>query len=446
MKKKMLKFILFFVLVFFVVIHSFYLTHLYSYDEIWIYGFGVNILNGLVPYRDFNMVVGPVFPYLLSIVLGIFGKKLLIYHIVIAIMVVIISYLASKRIGWYSLLIYVALLVYSINGYNTFTLLILFVLLNLLDKNNKYEDIIVAFLVSLMIFTKQSLILLVIPSLIYSKDRKRTLLVYLTMFLVFLVYFLWNDNLFYYLDYCWFGMFDFAGKNGLFSPVVVMMEAIIVLILGSSLVFSRGMRKDIFYVLMYQVMVMPIFDIYHFVLGFSAFLYVVFKSKNITMVVKKTLFIVLIIIEVFLVFTTNSMLTLRYIEYFEHYSEDTFLKGRVVPKVTKDYIHKMDEFIELYPDSELYIFGAYGYLIKLSLDIPINKFDLINNGNMGYHGEIKYIDEIDSKCLKEKCLFIVNESELNCDFYNQTSTEILSYVINNYTKIYSSSVFGVYVN
>ena len=65
---------------------------------------------------------------------------------------------------------------------------------------------------------------------------------------------------------------------------------------------------------------------------------------------------------------------------------------------------------------------------------------------MGYHGEIKYIDEIDSKCLKEKCLFIVNESELNCDFYNQTSTEILSYVINNYTKIYSSSVFGVYVN
>ena len=35
-------------------------------------------------------------------------------------------------------------------------------------------------------------------------------------------------------------------------------------LLGSSLVFSRGMRKDIFYVLMYQVMVMPIFDIYHF--------------------------------------------------------------------------------------------------------------------------------------------------------------------------------------
>ena len=65
------------------------------------------------------MVVAPLFSYLLSVVLIIFGKKLIVYHILIAVMVVIITYLASKKIKFYAILIYVAMLIYSANGYNT---------------------------------------------------------------------------------------------------------------------------------------------------------------------------------------------------------------------------------------------------------------------------------------------------------------------------------------
>jgi len=65
---------------------------------------------------------------------------------------------------------------------------------------------------------------------------------------------------------------------------------------------------------------------------------------------------------------------------------------------------------------------------------------------MGYNGAIKYIDEMDSYCSVNDCLFIVNDSELKKTDYNQTNQAILLYVTNNYEKIYASSVFGVYIS
>ena len=104
----------------------------------------------------------------------------------------------------------------------------------------------------------------------------------------------------------------------------------------------------------------------------------------------------------------------------------------------------MDTQIKKYKDHKLYIFGNYAYVIKLALDIPINKYDLINNGNMGYNGAERYIKEIEETCQKEKCLFIVKESELTRRGFNQTNNDILRYVVDNYKKVYSSNVFGLY--
>ena len=114
----------------------------------------------------------------------------------------------------------------------------------------------------------------------------------------------------------------------------------------------------------------------------------------------------------------------------------------------KEQIAQMNNYIQQYPDHKLYILGNYSYLIKLSLDIPINKYDLINNGNMGYEGSAKYIKEIDQACSIEKCLFIINSAELNAQEYNQTNTDILLFVTKKYQQIYTSDaqIFEVYIN
>ena len=131
--------------------------------------------------------------------------------------------------------------------------------------------------------------------------------------------------------------------------------------------------------------------------------------------------------------------------YLGHSSNDTFLKGRLIPNVTDNYIQDMNKIIHTYPGYKLYILGNYSYVIKLALDIPINKYDLINHGNMGYRGSERYIQEIDEDCQEQQCLFIVHDDELRSKAYNQTSMQILEYVTNNYYKIYATSIFGVYI-
>ena len=41
-------------------------------DEIWNYNFAQNISNGLVPYRDFNMLQTPLLPFIVAFFLFLF--------------------------------------------------------------------------------------------------------------------------------------------------------------------------------------------------------------------------------------------------------------------------------------------------------------------------------------------------------------------------------------
>ena len=41
-------------------------------DELWQYSFASNISNGLVPYKDFNIIVTPLFSFIAAIFLKVF--------------------------------------------------------------------------------------------------------------------------------------------------------------------------------------------------------------------------------------------------------------------------------------------------------------------------------------------------------------------------------------
>lgn len=446
MKKKFLKIVVFIILVVIATVYPFYCTNLYSYDEIWNFGFAKSILDGLIPYKDFNLIVPPLFPYLTSIVIGIFGEKLFVYYAFIAVISTSISYLAYKKIGFYSILIYISLLIYSSNGYNTFSLLLLFILLLILDKEIKYQDIIIPILISIMVCTKQTLALLIIPSMIYSKNKKKTILTYIICFLICLTYFLLNNTLLEFLDYCLFGMFEFTEKNSLSIPMYLISEIIICIILIINLIKSKGTRKDMLYILLYQIIAFPITDVSHFVLAWAPNVLLLFQKKDITKFIKVSFLIVLLIAELGVLLISNYTTTINNKTYIGNSEEKTFLEGKLVPSITDDYIKEISNMIEKYPNKKLYLLGSNSYLIKLFLDIPINKYDLINDGNMGYNGSKKYIKEIKETCENEECLFIINNNELNKNEYGQTNSDILKFVDKEYRKIYATNVYGVYIN
>ena len=66
------------------------------HDEVWNYGFSYNIATGLIPYKDFNMVITPLFPILGALFMITFGKNLVVYHIFNAIICTGIFYYMKK--------------------------------------------------------------------------------------------------------------------------------------------------------------------------------------------------------------------------------------------------------------------------------------------------------------------------------------------------------------
>ena len=77
-KNIIIEFIIIFIITFF---YNLICNHLISNDEIWNYGFSYNIASGLIPYKDFNMIITPFYPFLGSLFLIFLGKNLVVFHI-----------------------------------------------------------------------------------------------------------------------------------------------------------------------------------------------------------------------------------------------------------------------------------------------------------------------------------------------------------------------------
>lgn len=435
--KKHLRIIIFIGIVLITVGYIYYVRPIVD-DELFNYGFAKNILDGLIPYKDFNMIIPPLFHYLLALILAIFGKKLIIYHIVIAIFITGITFISYKKIGKCAIIVYILLLIYPYTGYNMFCLFLLFILLQ--QKDSKYSTIIEAIIISCMFLSKQTLGLLVIPSIIYSENKKKTILIYLTSICLFLLYLIINNSIYEFFDYCLFGMFDFANKNNTGISFLFIVECILIIILAIFAIKTK--RKDLWYVLVFQIITLPIVDYYHFMISFIpiVYLYLSIFNKNIAIFILGTT----AVLSFFISF--NCMVSFTDRHFLHNYDVDNFMKGRVTFRITSSYVFQVKEKLEEYKDYRPYILGNFSYLIKLNNNFSINKYDIINNGNMGYNGQEKYLNEIDTYCEKEKCIFIMMDEEIVTKKKTQTNREILKYVQKKYKKRYSSNVFSVYTN
>lgn len=187
-------------------------------------------------------------------------------------------------------------------------------------------------------------------------------------------------------------------------------------------------------------MCFPIVNYYHFVISFVPVLYYLLSLKSNYLNFAISVFM----ITFFVVFSVGEMVKEDQYLYLSNSKYENFYEGRMVGNYIYGTVDSIDKLIDKYEWDRYYLLGNFSYIVKLSNGDEINKFDLINNGNMGYDGSSKYIKEIDEYCSSNKCLFIIeNRSE---ESTNQTNTDILEYIEDNYLQDISSSVFKVYVN
>ena len=405
-------------------------------DEVWNYGFASNISNGLLPYKNFNMVLTPLYPFLGSIFLIIFGKNLVVFHIFNAIMCTIIFYLIKKLVpsGYY--IVYAFLLLFSLPNYNLLCLLLLYLLMYMEDK--KLNDYLIGIVLGLTFLTKQNIgIMLCVPTL-FTKDIKRILkriIGFSIPNIIFLIYLLITDSLYDFINYTILGLSSFASNNILISIWVTL--TIIAIIY---LIYVYFKHKDIkaIYLLSFQVMAFPIIDTYHVLIPFIPVLGYFLSNLKLVIKIIKIAFLIFIVT----LFFTSSKEYIK--DEIDYPNKTNFYSCRKLDKNTTEYIKLLSKYVSENKDN-IFIISGNAYLLKLEANISINKYDLLNEGNLGKNGDIKIINEIKDFCNNNKCLFLISENEIN-NSLSQINKNIVNYVKNTYKETDKISIYTIYGN
>ena len=407
------------------------------HDEIWNYGFSYNISMGLIPYKDFNMVITPLFPFLGAIFLSIFGKSMLSYHIFNSIICTIIFRYFKKFNPKSYYIIYTIFLFFALPNYNILCLLLLYAIMDLEDKKN--NDILLGILLGLTFLTKQTIgVYLCIPT-IFIKDIKRIfkrIIGFILPNIFLIIYLIYNDILYEFIDYTFLGVGSFAKNN--INSYISCLILLIISIIYLTYKYIKTKNIKLIYLLCFQGMAFPIIDPYHIMIPFIPTLSYFLKNLNLNKKIISYAFVIFISV----IFSYNIYL----ITTGEHsYPNNTELckyrklSNEVVKtiNISKEYIQKVE--------GRIFIIDMYAYLLKLETSIPINKYDLLNDGNLGKNGEIKIIEEIDNICQKEKCTFLLNEKEIN-NRISQYNHDILNYIDKTYKKIDNIEGITIYNN
>ena len=402
-KKDLILFIIIFSIVF---IYNFFISSVFS-DEIWNYGVAYNISKGMIPYRDFNLVTTPLYPMMASTFIKIFGNFLYSFHIFNSIIVTIIIIISYKKLGKNCFLVIPFILLNSYPSYNILCVLFIFILFLLVDYNFKYRDALIGILIGCMFLTKQTVgICLFVPMIYYSKSRLKSFISFMIPIFLFIIYLLWNSGLYKFLDYCFWGLFDFGNSNSIL--IYLPFEIIVVFILCYKLFCSKFCDEKYFYVLMFQVITIPILDDYHFIVGFIPCLYLFLESITFVTYRFKYYLIMIWFLCVFSSIKLNHYHELHYI-----LDKNSYLYGRNVPTYVEKSLYKIGNYINDNKDDfdYVYFFSANAYWVKLNINYPITKYDMICNGNIGYKGDFKYIDEVNNYCSSHRCMFVLYKYE-----------------------------------
>ena len=253
MKKKILYIafnILFCMAIFSVVFSGILKDEITDLDELWNYNTARAIMHGLIPYKEISMITTPLLPFIVSIILKIFGDKLVVFRIVGAILLTaifflsyVLSYKLTKRriIGVITSLTLILLYKNELAiDYNYFILMIM-MCVQILEvkkiesiekskiKNKKIDmyDVIIGILLGLAICTKQTIGTIISITVILSElilvENKQTFLKYikasivkiismLSVVMIFLLYLLITNSITDFINYAILGIRTFTNK------------------------------------------------------------------------------------------------------------------------------------------------------------------------------------------------------------------------------------------
>lgn len=411
-------------------------------DEIWNYGFANNMYRGLVPYLDFNMVIPPFYPWLMSLPFYLFGSSMLVFHITNSLILTACLFLLEKMYQdkmWIFFLFFFFSVNSTFPNYNLF-LFILLVLLCYTEKEfvpkYSWSHYLVGFLLGIVILTKHTIgIVLLLPSLYYVKEKEallKRMIGCLVPVLIFTISLVISGSFSSFINLCILGLFDFSYNSEFFTIYVFFF----LIILFSTIYFIRKNPKDIlnYYVLCFYSIVIPIVDLYHFLYAFFAFLLLICSRIKKKYFNYPVLSIICVLAFAVIIARDNSF----DISYYPNDVNHFYM--RFINYERLQFTKKMNRFLDENKDKKIIFLSSDSYYFKIINDEDIGYIDLINQGNLGYHGSWKLLSKI--KDMDNDTLFLINPNET---VHNQTDPMVLEYVLEYGKKIKNIDFYEVYV-
>ena len=414
---------------------------LISTDEMWSYGFSYNIASGLIPYKDFNMVQSPLYSLIFSIPLRFFGNHYIIFLLFNCLLYSFVFTLIYNKIGKKTLYLLLTLpLCLNLISYNIFCMMLLLIILLLVDSNYKYKNLIIGILIGMIMMTKHNIGLCL--AVVYLYDNRKNILsilkscLYVGIPVLFvIVYLLCYNSLSQYYDFSFLGLGNFL-DNFMFDVASLILVILLILFIGIKFLKTKDIKY--FYVLAFQSIAFPLIEKAHIMIGIIPLIYLILLSKDkyISLIVKLFIIIGCSIMIPSNLINTNIELN------------NNFLKYARIPNALSNYLSNFSKYIDSKnKEYDVYLF-LNAYPIKLYRNENPTFYDFILTGNMGSDPE-KYIRQIDKKCKKRKCLFVLDKTYFykKKSKYDQLSYLYKDYVVDNATY-YETLPSGdrVYVN
>lgn len=400
-------------------------------DLIWNYGFSYNFANHLLMYKDYNMVITPLYPFLGGILMRILGNNFLIFNLYNTILSTILYYYLYKKYP-HTFIPSIILISFILRpSYNFLVLFLVLILLNIKEE----KDFFIGFILGLLFLTKQSFILLILPS-IYLITKPKRLFKRIGAFflpcLFFLIYFILTNTFLDFLNYTFLGLFSFSSKNSFFNLGTIFILSLIIYLF---LYYLKTKDIKVLYLITYQIMAYPIFNTMHVILSIIPVI-IYFLDK----LVKKKKY---------------NLNYLRYFNYFVsillicpllsiplQYLNKDLVEGENALEykdISRSYLVNKDLFLKEVPNLNNTYFLMYdAYIYKYLLNNPITSYGLLLNGNLGYNGEERVIDYFNS--LDSNTYFVLNRAYTG----GQLSKNIDAYIRNHYLKVKDFQEFTLY--
>lgn len=464
-----------------VAISSIFINPISNLDEIWNFNFSRNIANGLIPYKDFNIVQMPLLAIICGVILKIFGTELIVMRLLAVLLMCLTFFMAYKILkkllpknGPMFVIVILLALYKSVMciDYNYAVLLTALILLFIELKNikeNTFEysfkyNFFLGIIAGISILFKQTTGIAVAMACIGYKifeirkkeEIKEFLKIAITRFagalipvIVFFVYLVINGAVSDFINYAILGIRTFSNKisysNLLESGNISYLATIvpIALVMMFVFLFKKNTPKELYIIFAYSIstfiVAFPISDNIHFLIGsmisFIGISYMIYEcfiknfKKESNEQLKRNIYISISFISIFLLLFLlwNSLLEIKY-KYVLTEKETELQHFKNIPenKELKECINTIDEYIlqEESNGKKVYILDASSAIYYIPLNKYNKDYDMFLKGNLGGEDEDGIIERIKHE---KDAIYLIKKNGLNW----QNPNKVREYILNN---------------